>query len=211
MTGFPVCGTVMEFMKFVWRREGCFLLEGRDLIARPCSSRRVKSKTAVPGHNKMARTERASSDQPCIRRAWDSGLRSPSLSLDPGGQRVCDRPFPLSGLATSCCLFCLFAFPSLSVAPRRLLSDTTAPILVFCLRDCPLPNPLTHITAASPRWQALFCSPVPWWVPIAPRWAQTQGVLHVLIPVVTFLFLTLAFRVSLLSALSKKPSLMKPH
>lgn len=91
------------------------------------------------------------------------------LSLDPGGQRVCDQPFPLSGLATSCCLFCLFAFPSLSVAPRRLLSDTTAPILVFCLRDCPLPNPLTHITAASPRWQALFCSPVPWWVPIAPK------------------------------------------
>lgn len=57
MTGFPVCGKLAEFMKFVWERESWFLFKGRNLIASKCSSKWVKVRLIFLGNSKMARTE----------------------------------------------------------------------------------------------------------------------------------------------------------
>lgn len=39
MTGFPVCGKLMEFMKFVQGKGSLVLFRGSNLIASKCSNR----------------------------------------------------------------------------------------------------------------------------------------------------------------------------
>lgn len=143
MTGFPVCGTLTEFMKFVWGREGCFLFTGRIVIASKCNGRRVKARLMLPGNSKRA--EYSSSYRSVAFVGLGTvGLFSPLLP-------PCTRAvtgfvtglFSLHSPAAFSCVSCFFPFPSLSVGRRHFLSHTC--VIVLCPLPSPLPTPQPHL------------------------------------------------------------------
>lgn len=138
MTGFLVCGNLVEFKKCVWRREGQCLFRGRNLFASGDGNRWIKRRPPVPGNSKTRAQSLSLLSVPCVGSAWKGWpfkpLRAPSV------QAVIEL---LTGLLCLSGLAPLFFLPllhlpiSISQCRQHLPSHATASVQVFCLFPVP--------------------------------------------------------------------------